>query len=210
MFLQDEFKQHGYTDLLTVSDSSEYGFDLAGLYPPENRFAELLGIFISEEGDDFFLLLDGNRMEIGSLCRKWDDRIRVFTITNGRSQAVEKFKYNIVQLIVYSGDKPDMSWECNLMMSRKIIIECAPEDKKRIQIADDEAIELPFRMISADTFKPDPEKKEQLNQLFPDTRELQDLLTGDLKKVYRKEGASTQNKSLDKDNYRKIKEWLEK
>ena len=210
MILQEEFIKHGYTDLLRVCDLSEYGFDLADLYPPEEKHEELLSLFICEARDDIFFLLDGNNMEILPLCRKWDDRIRVFTIANGRSNAVEKFKYNIVQLIVYSGEEPDKSSECNLMMSRKIIIEGDLTDRERVRIADDEAIELPFRMISADTFKPDPEKKAHLEQLIPNNESLLKLLTADLKKAKRKEGASTQKKTLDADNYNKIREWLEK
>ena len=210
MILQEEFIKHGYTDLLRVCDLSEYGFDLADLYPPEEKHEELLGLFISEARDDIFFLLDGNNMEILPLCRKWDDSIRVFTIANGRSNAVEKFKYNIVQLIVYSGEEPDKSSECNLMMSRKIIIEGDLTDRERVRIADDEAIELPFRMISADAFIPDPEKKAHLEQLIPNNESLLKLLTADLKKAKRKEGASTQKKTLDADNYNKIREWLEK
>lgn len=210
MILQDEFERHGYTDLLSVNDPSEYGVNLADLYTPGKRPLELLGLFISEERDDLFFLLNGSRTEIGTLCQKWDERIRVFTLINGRSQAVEKFKYNIVQLIVYSGEKPDKSSECNLMMSRKIIIEGDLTDRERVRIADDEAIELPFRMISADAFIPDPEKKAHLEQLIPNNESLLKLLTADLKKAKRKEGASTQKKTLDADNYNKIREWLEK
>ncbi len=36
------------------------------------------------------------------------------------------------------------------------------EDKNRIVIADDEAIELPFHMISADTFAPDVEQARSI------------------------------------------------
>lgn len=210
MILQKEFQDHGYTDILKNGNSSEYGFDLSDLYEPKQKPRELLGLFISEERDDLFFLLDGNSMDIDRLCQKWDERIRVFTLINGRSQAVEKFKYNIVQLIVYSGEKPDKSSECNLMMSRKIIIEGDLSDKNSIEIADDEAIELPFRMISADAFKSDPKKAGDLAQLIPDNDDLFKLLTADLKKVKRKEGASTQKKSLDTDDYNKIREWLEK
>ena len=43
-------------------------------------------------------------MKIDTLCDYWDDCIRVFTIINGKSETIHKLKYNIVQLIVYSGD----------------------------------------------------------------------------------------------------------
>ena len=210
MILQDEFKTHGYTDLLMVKNPSEYGVNLADLYAPGKKPSELLGLFISEERDDLFFLLNADHWRVNELCRAWDDRIRIFTIINGRSEAVEKFKYNIVQLIVYSGEQPDRSSETDLMMSRKIIIEGDLSDMDRIGIADDEAIELPFRMISADAFEPDPEKKENLEQLLPDDQDLLDFLTADLPKVDRKKGAIIQNKSLGIDDYKRIKEWLEK
>jgi hypothetical protein len=209
MILQDEFKKHGYTDLLKVNNPSEYGVDLADLYSPGKRPVELLGIFISEERDDLFILLNGNRMEIGRLCQEWDDRIRVFTIINGRSEEVEKFKYNIVQMIVYSGKKPDKSSECNLMMSRKIIIEGDLSDKNSIEIADSEAIELPFCMIQSVSAPEDTQRKQKLQQLLPKNKELLKFMTQSLRTAKRKEGASTQNKSLAREDYKKIKEWLE-
>ena len=58
-------------------------------------------------------------MEINSLCDCWDDRIRVFIIINGKSKELHKLKYNIVQLIVYSGDAPDKSREGNLLSIKK-------------------------------------------------------------------------------------------
>ena len=210
MILQDEFINHGYTDLLKVNTPSEYGVNLTDLYSPNKRPPELLSIFISEERDDLFFLLNGDCTEIGNLCQEWDDRIRVFTMINGRSEAVEKFKYNIVQLIVYSGETPDKSSECNLMMSRKIIIKGELSDRNRIEIADDEAIELPFRMIHTVSSPEDAQKKHKLQQLLPEDKELLKFMTMSLKKANRKEGASTQNKSLDSDDYKRIKEWLEK
>ena len=210
MILQDEFKKHGYTDILKVSNPSEYGFKRTDLYEPKKTPRELLSLFISQERDDLFILLDGDCTEINQLCRKWDEHIRVFTFINGASQAVAKFKYNIVQLIVYSGDQPDKSCECNLMMSRKIIIKGNLSDKNSIEIADDEAIELPFRMIQTVSSPEDMAKKHKLQQLLPKNKDLLKFMTRSLKKVERKKGASIQNKSLESDDYNRIKEWLEK
>lgn len=61
-------------------------------------------------------------MEINYLCDSWDDRIRVFTIINRNSKAIHKLMYNIVQLIVYSGNTPDKSREGNLLISRKSLL----------------------------------------------------------------------------------------
>ena len=140
MILQEEFKKSGYKDILVGDTASEYEIDLKDIFELNHKPEELLSIFISEQRDELFFLLDGDLEEIDSLCDCWDDRIRVFTIINGKSKALHKLKYNIVQLIVYSGDTPDKSREGNLLISRKIIIKGDMADKEQIVIDDDEVI----------------------------------------------------------------------
>ena len=103
MILQEEFEKNGYKDICVGNIASEYEINLEDIFDVDKRPKELLGIYISEQRDDLFFLLSGNLMEINSLCDCWDDRIRVFTIINGRSKEIRKLKYNIVQLIVFSG-----------------------------------------------------------------------------------------------------------
>lgn len=149
-------------------------------------------------------------MEIDSLCDRWDDRIRVFTIINGKSKAIHKLMYNIVQLIVYSGDAPDKSREGNLMISRKIIIKGDMTVKNQIVIDDDEAIELPFHMIPADAFVPDEEQMKQLRRLLPEDENILTVLEMKQKKVNKKEKDGVWDKSFEVHDYEKIKEWLER
>lgn len=122
MILQEEFRKNGYTDILKGDVASEYGINMEDIFDLDEKPEELLGIFISEQKDDLFFLLDGDSMEINSLCDGWDNRIRVFAIINKKASAIQKLRYNIVQLIVYSGDTPDKNREGNLSISRKIII----------------------------------------------------------------------------------------
>lgn len=168
MILQEEFKKNGYRDLLVGENASEYDIDLEDIFDQNQKPEELLSIFISGQKDELFFLLDGNLMEIDSLCDYWDDRIRVFTIINGKSEAIHKLKYNIVQLIVYSGNTPDKSREGNLLISRKLIIKGDMAHKNQIVIDDDEVIELPFHMIPTDAFAPDVEQTKRLRQLLPE------------------------------------------
>lgn len=150
MILQDEFKKSGYTDILIENTATEYGINLEDIFDLNKKPEELISIFISDKKDELFFLLNGDMAEINTLCDCWDDRIRVFTIINGESEVIHKLKYNIIQLIVYSGDDPDKNREGNLMVSRKIIIKGDVQDKNQIVIDDDEGIELPFHMISTD------------------------------------------------------------
>lgn len=210
MILQEEFKKSGYKDILVGDTASEYEIDLEDIFELNHKPEELLSIFISEQRDELFFLLDGDLEEIDSLCDCWDDRIRVFTIINGKSKALHKLKYNIVQLIVYSEDTPDKSREGNLLISRKIIIKGDMADKEQIVIDDDEVIELPFHMIPVDAFAPDEEQMKQLNQLLPENEDLLELLEKKRKKVNRKEKEGVLDKSFEVQDYEKIKEWLER
>lgn len=210
MILQEEFKKSGYKDILVGDTASEYEIDLEDIFELNHKPEELLSIFISEQRDELFFLLDGDLEEIDSLCDCWDDRIRVFTIINGKSKALHKLKYNIVQLIVYSEDTPDKSREGNLLISRKIIIKGDMADKEQIIIDDDEVIELPFHMIPVDAFAPDEEQMKQLSQLLPENEDLLELLEKKRKKVSRKEKEGVLDKSFEVQDYEKIKEWLER
>lgn len=210
MILQEEFKKSGYKDILVGDTASEYDIDLEDIFELNHKPEELLSIFISEQRDELFFLLDGDLEKIDSLCDCWDDRIRVFTIINGKSKALHKLKYNIVQLIVYSEDTPDKSREGNLLISRKIIIKGDMADKEQIVIDDDEVIELPFHMIPVDAFAPDEELMKQLSQLLPENEDLLELLEKKRKKVNRKEEEGVLDKSFEVQDYEKIKEWLER
>lgn len=210
MILQEEFKKSGYKDILVGNTASEYEINPEDIFDLEQKPEELLCIFISEQRDDLFFLLNGDSMEIDSLCDRWDDRIRVFMIINGKSEKIHKLKYNIVQLIVYSGEIPDKSREGNLLISRKILIKGDITDKNQIVIDDDEVIELPFHMIPTDAFAPDVEQMKRLSQLLPEDEGLLALMEKKLKRVNRKEREGVLDKSFEVQDYEQIREWLKR
>ncbi len=208
MILQEEFKKNGYKNLLIGDIASEYEINLEDVFDLEQKPEALLSIFISDQKDELFFLLDGDLEKIDSLCDYWDDRIRVFMIINGKSKAIHKLKYNIVQLIVYSEETPDRSREGNLLISRKIIIKGDMTDKDRIVIDDEEVIELPFHMIPADAFAPDAEQMKQLSQLLPEDEELLAIMENKRKRVNRNKKEGVLDKSFGEQDCEKIKEWL--
>ena len=210
MILQEEFKTNGYKDLLVGDIASKYEINLEDIFDLDQKPEELLSIFISDQRDELFFLLNGDLAEIDSLCDVWDDRIRVFTIINGKSEAIHKLKYNIVQLIVYSEGIPDRSPEGNLLISRKIIIKGDMTDKDRIVIDDDEVIELPFHMIPTDAFAPDVEQMKRLSQLLPEDEGLLALMEKKRKKVNRNEKEGVLDKSFGEQDYEMIKGWLKR
>lgn len=210
MILQEEFKKNGYQDLLVGDIASEYEINLEDIFDLDQKPEELLSIFISDQRDELFFLLNGDLAEIDSLCDVWDDRIRVFTIINGKSKAIHKLKYNIVQLIVYSEGIPDRSPEGNLLISRKIIIKGDMTDKDRIAIDDEEVIELPFHMIPTDAFAPDVEQMKRLSQLLPEDEGLLALMEKKRKRVNRNKKEGVLDKSFGEQDYEMIKGWLKR
>lgn len=208
MILQEEFKKNGYHDLLAYNLASEYQIQLEDIF--DQKPEELLSIFISEQRDDMFFLLNGDLMDIDKLCDRWNDKIRVFTILQGQSEAIRKLKYNIVQLIIYSGDELDKTREGDLLISRKIILKGDLTDKKQIIISDDDAIELPFYMIPTDCFAPDEKKMKELSRLLPDDEELLAFMKKKQKKQRKTRKDGCLEKSFSNEDYERIKEWLER
>lgn len=208
MILQDEFKSNGYLNLLDSANIIDDEINLEDLFDIDDKPVELLGIYISQNRDELFFVLDGNIMDINELCDTWDDRIRVFAIINGKNTDIHRLKYNIVQLIICSDDNPDKNREGNLLVSRKIILKGNMSDRNKI-ILDDEAIELPFHMIPIKDFLPDEEQIGLLRRLLPEDESVFSLLKRQHKKAKRKEHEGIIDKSFSVQDFEKIKEWLE-
>ena len=209
MILQDEFKSYGYLNLLDSANIIDDEINLEDLFDIDDKPVELLGIYISQNRDELFFVLDGNIMDINELCDTWDDRIRVFAIINGKNTDIHRLKYNIVQLIICSDDNPDKNREGNLLVSRKIILKGNMSDRNKIILDDDEAIELPFHMIPIKDFLPDEEQIGLLRRLLPEDESVFSLLKRQHKKAKRKEHEGIIDKSFSVQDFEKIKEWLE-
>ena len=209
MVLQEEFEQNGYKNLLSSENENSFQINLEDLFDINDIPPELIAIYISETQDELFFIVDGNAMEINKLCDMWDDRIRVFTIVNGKNNIIQKLKYNIIQLIIYSNGMPDKNREGNLLISRKIILKGNKDDRNQILIDDDDVIELPFHMIPANVFSPDEKQVSALKMLLPNDDEVFSLLKKKQKKVKKKEHEGILEKSFEIQDFEKIKGWLE-
>ena len=210
MILQEQFENYGYHDLLVDGVANEYKIDLETIFDNNEKPEELINIFISEQKDELFFVLNGNSMDINHLCDCWDNRIRIFTLINGNSNMIQRLKYNIVQLIICSKviTESDKSVEGNLLISRKIIVKGDITDINTIKINESEAIGLPFYMIPTETVKTDDEKLMLLKKLLPTDNDLLTLLKKKQKIDYKDKNANW-NKSFEPENYNRIKRWLE-
>ena len=87
--------QNGYKKLLSGENANIYQINLEDFFDLNDIPSELIEIYISEKQDELFFIIDGDGMEINELCDTWDDRIRVFTIINGKNTIIQKLKYYI-------------------------------------------------------------------------------------------------------------------
>lgn len=210
LILQEEFLKNGYKTILNEKNENTYHINLDDIFDVDNKPSELIEIYISEQQDELFFIIDGNKRDINELCDIWDDRIRIFTILNGKDEVIQRLKYNIIQIIICSDDMPDRNRERNLCISRKIILKGKIRPDAQVYIDDDEAIELPFYMISAEVFLPDKEQINELEQLLPSKNDsILDLLKKKRKKMPRRNRESNIEKSFDDGDFEKIKRWLE-
>ena len=208
MILQDEFISNGYVNILNDADAIANGIDLEGLFDAGDKPKELLGIYISKNRDELFFVLDGEAMEINELCDKWDYHIRVFTLFNGEDNIICKLKYNIVQLVIYSNGKPDKNREGNLFITRKIILNGDLSNKDQIVIGDYEAIELPFHMIPENSFSPDFEQINALEEMLPKDTEISNVLKKQVRQVRGNLIKDVLNKSWEKEEFEIIRRWF--
>lgn len=209
MILQEEFEKNGYKDLLVEDNVFKYKINLDDIFETDHKPEELISIYISNQEDELFFLLDGDLMEINSLCDRWDNRIRVFSIINGKSEAFYKLKYNIIQLIIYSAQLSDKNREGNLHITRKIIIKGDMSLKNQIVIDDNEAIELPFHMIPPNTVVLNEDQVMRLKQLLPEDDDLISLLEKNIQKVPKRGKKPVRDKSFEAQEFEMIKEWLD-
>ena len=60
MILQKEFEKCGYKDILENDRAFEYAINIEDIFDINQRNEELLGIFISQQRDELYFLLDGD------------------------------------------------------------------------------------------------------------------------------------------------------
>ena len=203
MNLQDEFLKYGYKDILALKDVSDFGVNLKPVIDLEHKPEELIAIYISEDKDELFFLLNGITLGTDYLCRKWDDKIRVLSIVNRKSDSYIKIKYNVIQLIVCSNES-DRSRATDLSISRKIFINGDIDDDNRIDIDEDEEVELPFYDINSDKISLDVAKVDCLRNMLPKDTKLLSLMRNE----YQTNGRIT-DYVFTEPEFEQIKEWIE-
>lgn len=211
MELQEIFKKSGYINIVNKVDAAEYKLFVDMFYEEgENIPQELKYLYISKTRDELFFVLDGRGQDISSLCEMWDRKISAFmTFGSSDRDAIEKLKYNAVQIVLYEAPIEDCSKEGSLNVTRKLFIPCIFLDNGDIEISDNKVIEIPFYLIEAGDFEKDTIVLNQLGQYLPTLQDANlDFLCVRRKSVQRRLENKILKKNYEKTEYKMIKEWL--
>lgn len=209
MLLQEIFSQREYRNIIKDINDFNEDFNIEYFYDDDKIPEELLGMYISPYWDELFLILNGGGQNINDLCEKWDKKISTFMIFGSYNKdIIKKIKYNVVQIVLYEKDIEDKSQEGSLKISRKILLPCAIDGNGQVSIDDEEALELPFVLISPNETAQKAEVITELLTLMPKEGTSMEFIKTPRKKERRKVGEDGRLVKSFSDEFEQIKEWL--
>lgn len=174
------FETYKYRSIYTTHNNAKQDIDLDFFIEDDNVLPELREIYISESGDELFLVLQPDmEADIHAFCEEWDSRILNFlnfgnrTIGFERSK-IERMRYNIIQMVLvgngtknklgkeYMRTPSDLEEQKSTSISRKVFIECAENDELDIE----NKIQLPFWYDEFDNENNENDLEDQLDKLL--------------------------------------------
>ena len=186
---------------------------MVGLFYENDRIPkELKYIYISKTCDELFLVIDGRKQGINELCEKWDQKISIFIAFGSEEENItKKLKYNVIQIILCDDTISDRSEEGSLNVSRKMLLPCMINEEEDIIIPDTEVVEIPFYTMPVGDFEVNSLIVNNLKTYIPDSNTVDlDFLNKPIKKINRnKSGGNKIPKSFTKEQFKKVKEWLD-
>ncbi|PXX44285.1 hypothetical protein DFR60_1287 [Hungatella effluvii] len=162
---QECFQKYKYTELIDMDKDGERKtkldfFCVEGKVPDELR-----QIYLSECGDELFLILrlsDVENME--RFCNLWDNKILTFINFTPKQfrEEIRKLQYNITQILLYEG-AVEKKMEKSVSVSRKIFVKCNEDD----ELDDNDKMLLPFWFGDLESAEINKEERQKLENLLP-------------------------------------------
>lgn len=162
---QECFQKYKYTELIDMDEGGERKtkldfFCVEGKVPDELR-----QIYLSECGDELFLILrlsDVENME--RFCNLWDNKILTFINFTPKQfrEEIRKLQYNITQILLYA-DAVEKKMEKSVSVSRKIFVKCNEDD----ELDDNDKMLLPFWFGDLESAEINKEERQKLENLLP-------------------------------------------
>ena len=203
------FKKNKYTSIKKRSRAKELGIEVKFLYDENDNGKypdELVDIFISENKNDLFILLNCSECEdLDNICNAWDQKLLV--LSNFGMNNLYKLKYNMVQLLICTEDNIDRHVEGSVNISRKIILNCQIDLNGNFLINDDDAVEIPFYMPEFNEVLNDKKLASELNNIIPNDDFNENSI---FFKKYHKKNRSSNNLvySMPEEVQKRFESWL--
>ena len=191
--LYELFESRKYKRIRDINDLEIY----EGLSYIQNETEEITDIYISEDRDELFFIVDaGDLNDPFDLCESIDNKILTFVnFVCKDKQAISKFKYNIVQVVLHSQDNVKRRVENSLDISRKILIYSSGDEKKGINA---DYFKLPFYLL-----------EDHSNGItFAEWNQLEGLLPSKAEFPFLYEYESPTENEVFVERIRKIRGWL--
>ena len=198
----EQFEKYNYKSLLQEDVAKAFLLDISYFLDEKNKKPEeLCDIYISNQGDEMFVLLFGDKRDIHTMCNEWDNKVSIFVAFGSENRKVlRKIKYNIIEIILCKDRDIDREEESSLNITRKIILPYDIDDAGTVEIPDEEAVEIPFYMIPTSDFSLNKRKIEALEKCMPEKG---------LEVLFQEKKSGRGNKeTFESKTYEKIEEWL--
>lgn len=207
MLLNEAFERRKYKNILKNIKEFKEIFNL-DFFCDEDIPSELLGMYLSQNWDELFLVLNSEGKDINELCEKWDKKISTFMVFGSKDKEIlKKMKYNVVQIILFEDGDVDRTKEGSLNISRKIILPCTFGNGGEVSVTDDVAMELPFVLVTANETQKESGVYNELLKLLPEEGSNMEFLNF-YREKRRKKPTEEEYINTFFDEFEMIKEWL--
>lgn len=207
--LLEIFNEKHYISIKEKSIAQRFGIEVEYLYDNEKYPNELFDIYISENKNELFIILNciDLQADISEICDDWDQKL--LALSNFGMTDLYNLKYNMVQILICTEDNLDRIVEGSLNISRKIILKCQIDSNGNFLINDDEAVEIPFYMPRFKEMLKDEKLASELNAIIPDSSFDENSV---FFKQYTRKNRAHNNLvfSMTDDVQKKFESWLEK
>lgn len=87
----EQFEKYNYKSLLQEDVAKAFQLDISYFLDEENKKPEeLCDIYISNQGDEMFVLLFGDKKDIHIMCNEWDNKVSIFVAFGSENRKVLK------------------------------------------------------------------------------------------------------------------------
>ena len=203
---QECFQKYNYAEWIYVDDNGEKKTKLDFFCVEGKVPDELKQIYLSECGDEMFLILRLSDVEnIERFCNLWDNKILAFINFTPKQlrEQIRKLQYKITQILLYEGTV-EKQMEKSVSVSRKIFVKCNEYD----ELDDNDKMLLPFWFGDLESAEINKEERQKLEDLLPSAEVLGFMYEKRDRIVRRRQKTGGNKYNFEENEWRAVEGWL--